>query len=76
MNAGRAFGSDRGCKMDGQLSASEWAKLPKEDRLAKCREYVLEAKRLARTAPGGIRGHYLAIAEYWRTLEIEIEAEC
>ena len=62
--------------MDGRLSASEWAKLPKEDRLAKCHEYVLEAERLARTAPRDIRGHYLAIAEYWRTVTLEIEAEC
>jgi hypothetical protein len=61
--------------MDGRFSASDWAKLPKEDRLAKCREFVLQAERLARTAPADIRVHYLAIAEYWRTVSVEIEAE-
>jgi hypothetical protein len=61
--------------MDGRLSASEWAKLPKEVRLAKCREYALEAERLARTAPRDIRQHYIAIAEYWRRVSVEVEAE-
>jgi hypothetical protein len=61
--------------MDGRLSASEWAKLPKEDRLATCREYISQAERLARTAPAEIRAHYLAIAEHWRNVSVEIEAE-
>jgi hypothetical protein len=61
--------------MDGRLSAAEWARLPKEERLAKCREFTLQAERLANTAPAGIRQHYAAIAEHWRRVSIEIEAE-
>jgi hypothetical protein len=61
--------------MDGRLSASEWAKLPKGERLAKCREFTLQAERLASTAPATIQQHYLAIAEHWRRVSAEIEAE-
>ena len=60
--------------MDGRLSAAEWGKLPREERHAKCREFALQAERLANTAPPDIRQHYRAIAEYWRRLGAEIDA--
>ena len=47
----------------------------KKVRLPKCREFALEAERLARTARTSIQQHYIAIADHWWRVSAEIEAE-
>jgi hypothetical protein len=73
--AWREHGALEEGQLDGRFSISEWAKLPKEERLSKCREFALEAERLASTAPTDIRRHYIAIAEHWLRMSAQIEAE-
>ena len=63
----------RGTAMDFQFNAEEWAKLPKEERIRRCKAMADEARKLASTCTGTMNATYHALAKDWENLAFEIE---
>ena len=59
--------------MDYRFNAQEWMSLSATDRARRCRLMAEEANKLAHTANGPMRDHYLSIAGDWEMLAVEIE---
>ena len=62
--------------MQQGFTASEWSRLSKAKRVARCREFAADAERHAAHSDSEImRRHFEKLAEQWHTLAAEIELE-
>ena len=54
---------------------TEFSELPPKERAKRYRQLAQDAEKLAGQSKGGIRESYLIMAEQWRKLADEVEAE-